>query len=180
MVRFKHKLSYIGLLPGQTGLAPMGLFGFRQPNVVKMERENDVEGLIDALTYNDNNVRRSAANALGKLGDPRAVEPLIAVLDDQPLVREVTAKALGKIGDPRAVDALVQVLKDDKKSIRETAAKALGEIGDKRAVGPLIDTLQHVGQPTDWFVATALGTLTGESFSTDYHQWNDWWENSQE
>lgn len=157
----------------------MGLFGFGQPNVIKMEREKDIDGLIDALSYDDNNVRRSAANALGKIGDPRAVEPLTQTLNDQPLIREVTVRALGKIGDPRAVDALIGVLKDDKQSIQGTAAKALGEIGDKRAIKPLIDALQNVGQPTDWFFATALENLTGESYGTDYQEWLSWWEEKQ-
>ena len=40
-----------------------------------------------------------AANALGELGDPRAVEPLIKALeDDDPGVRERAEKALVKLG----------------------------------------------------------------------------------
>ena len=46
-----------------------------------VERE-DVEGLIAALTDRNMDVRRMAAEALGNIGDKRAVKPLIIALND--------------------------------------------------------------------------------------------------
>ena len=46
-----------------------------------------------------NHVRRSAAWALGKIGDARAVEPLAAALrDNDSDVREAAAQALKSLG----------------------------------------------------------------------------------
>lgn len=74
----------------------MGLF---KPNVKKMEKKKDVEGLIKALEHKNKGVRRNAATALGRLGDADAVEPLIKVLNDKDFyVRGDAAKALGEIG----------------------------------------------------------------------------------
>jgi|WetSurMetagenome_2_1015567.scaffolds.fasta_scaffold644508_2 hypothetical protein len=57
----------------------MGLFG--PPDVAKMKAKRDVLGLIKALRYQkDAGVRQAAARALGELGDPRAIEPLVAQL----------------------------------------------------------------------------------------------------
>jgi HEAT repeat protein len=42
-----------------------------------------VEPLIAALKDENSDVRQAAAKALGKIGDPRAVEPLIAALSDE-------------------------------------------------------------------------------------------------
>jgi HEAT repeat protein len=54
-----------------------------------------VEPLIAALKDKDSDVRKAAAEALGKIGDPRAVEPLIAALKDAEWhVRKAAAKAL--------------------------------------------------------------------------------------
>ncbi len=54
--------------------------------------------------------RRSwVADALGMLGDPRAVEPLVMALDDVD-VRESAAEALGRIGDIRVLEALERLL----------------------------------------------------------------------
>ncbi len=123
--------------------------------------------------------RTGAAEALGEIGDPRAIEPLIAVLKEEPekeiiqtgpgyvitqvnprisepykCLRQVAAKALGKIGDLRAVEPLIGVLRDRHwfdEEARGDLVWALGEIGDIRAVGPLIaalkDTKQFVRKP---------------------------------
>jgi len=48
-------------------------------------------------------VRYTAAEALGKIGDVRAVEALIAALQDRNwVVRRVAAASLGKIRDAQA------------------------------------------------------------------------------
>ncbi len=71
-------------------------------------RPEDVPELINALTHEDGNVRRLTASALGKIGDARAVEPLISLLahEVKPQVRQYAIKALGRIGDLRAHSVL--------------------------------------------------------------------------
>ena len=60
----------------------MPLFG--PPNVKKLIAKGNVKGLIKALGYDkDRIVRVNAVEALGKIGDTRAVEPLIAALKDK-------------------------------------------------------------------------------------------------
>jgi ATP-dependent DNA helicase RecQ len=73
-----------------------------------------VPELIAALKDENGNVRCLAASALGKIGDPQAVEPLIALLqaDPKPQVRQYAINALGKIGDHRARPILEQVAAD--------------------------------------------------------------------
>src|SRR4030043_126453 len=90
----------------------MGFFG---PNIKKMKANKDVEGLIEALKDKDESVRRLAAEALGEIGDARAVEPLIQALKDKDTwLRWCSAEALGEIGDARAVAPLIQALKEQR------------------------------------------------------------------
>ena len=101
---------------------------------------SDIKGLIKALGYiKDEDVRTAAAGALGQIGDPRAVEPLIAALKDEgESVRSSAARALGKIGDPRAVESLSAALKDKKWHVRKPAAGALDRLAwkpDRGAAG---------------------------------------------
>ena len=84
-------------------------------------------------------MRRWAAEALGKIGDPRAVEPLIPLLKPGNYI-ETTIIALGEIGDRRAVMPLIEYLNNstiNDSEEEEAAARALGKIGDPRAVKPL-------------------------------------------
>jgi len=74
-------------------------------------------------------IKRNAVLALGNIGNPRAVVPLIKVLqeDDNPMVRGHTAWALGKIGGEKAKLALEKALKiEGDKEVGEEIANALG------------------------------------------------------
>ncbi len=51
-------------------------------------------------------------------------------------------RLLGKLGDKRAVLPLIEALKDEDEDVRKEAAEALGELEDKRAVVPLIEALK--------------------------------------
>ncbi len=97
--------------------------------------------LIGALQHHDDDVRWKAAIALGEIGDPRAVGPLIALLcDEDRFVKGRSAHALGLIGEV-AVDPLIHALQEGDGNLRWGAAIALGKIRDTRAVKPLIRAL---------------------------------------
>jgi HEAT repeat protein len=103
----------------------MGLFG--PPNIDKMKAKRDIGGLIKALE--SARYRQAAAQALGQVGDGRAVKPLIGALRDRDgLVRSAAADALVKIGTP-AVAPLVATLKGADSSVCLAAANALEKIG---------------------------------------------------
>ena len=122
-----------------------------------------MEPLIAALKdkdSKDSDVRQAAAEALGEIKDPRAVEPLIAALKDEDSdVRAAAAYALGEIKDPRAVEPLIAALKDGDSDVRKAAAKALGEIKDPRAVEPLIAALKDAKWRVREAAAEALVSL---------------------
>jgi len=109
----------------------MGLFdGLFKPDVEKLERKKDLEGLIDALKYQkDDRVCTKAARALCRIGDPRSIDPLIAALkDSHSLVRYEAAYVLGIMGDPRAVEPLITALNDPNNDVCINAALALDKL----------------------------------------------------
>ncbi len=110
-----------------------------------------MEPLIACLKENEAD-RAYAAEALGKLGDKRAVEPLIAGLKDDTVDRSCAVEALGKLADKQAVEPLIACLNDKDERVLRKAAEALGRFGDKRAVEPLIAALPN------WPVKDAIGT----------------------
>ena len=135
------------------------LFG---PDIKKLTRTRNLQGLIHALRHKDPKIQYDAAEALGEIGDILAIEPLITALTHNELsgVRWKAAEALSKIGAP-AVDALVGALRHIDDDVRWKAAIALGEIGDQRAIGPLISLLCDEDRFVKSRAAYALG-LIGE------------------
>ena len=143
-----HKLGILGNALGPTSLGRM------------TEDAPFVRRLIKALRDKDRIIRQDAANALGKIGDERAIEPLIKVLgDSNEFVRGAATGALGEIGDVRAVLPLIQALEDDGWGVAKAAAEALGNIGDTRAVEPLIKALKDDDSNVSSASAEALGKI---------------------
>jgi len=80
-------------------------------------------------------VGAAAAYALGTIGDPRAVEPLMCVARDEGrdwLIRGQAVWALGEVGDERAFDVVLASLDDP--NCEPEALSALGGFGDERAL----------------------------------------------
>ena len=133
-----------------------------------LERENDVEGLIQGLKNQDYLIRREAARALKELGDKRAVESLIESLEYQSWqdnyiilssVRENSADALGRIGDKKALNPLILAMNEDPdKEVRWKAASALGKLGDSKAVKPLMEAIYD----KDWNVRRQAANSLGD------------------
>jgi HEAT repeat protein/cyclophilin family peptidyl-prolyl cis-trans isomerase len=105
--------------------------------------------LVRFLADADARVRRRAALAIGHVGLPQGVGPLVALLSDpDPDVRQTAAFALGLIGDRRARDPLVVSLADPSPLVQGSAAEALGLMGDSAAadpIGKLIDRIVQSG-----------------------------------
>ena len=134
----------------------------------RWEEQKNLTKLCNALEDEDSNIRERAAMALGRIGDRRAVEPLIPVLGDERVrVREAAAWALECLGeplgglihqglkgsreareelskrkDPRAFVPLLRAMESRDVTLRESAAWVLWSIGDPGTVDPLIGALR--------------------------------------
>ncbi len=108
--------------------------------------------------------RRNAAEALGRPGDEKGVEALLAALKDvDDDVRANAAEALGRLGDQKAVEPLLDALKDEHDKVRASAARALGHVNDERAVRALLESSSAV--LVRWVAAIQMGQL-GEDILT--------------
>jgi HEAT repeat protein len=106
-----------------------------------------VDRLIEQLRTGDVETQRAAVVALGRIGDARAVEPLVNLLDDdeRELLVPATA-ALARLGDPRAFESLLRLLGDADVSVRQGAIGALNSIGHP-AMGARVRTLLEEADP---------------------------------
>ncbi|NIM13846.1 MAG: hypothetical protein GTO45_17520 [Candidatus Aminicenantes bacterium] len=119
----------------------------------------EIDSHIKALQDKDPNIQWQAAENLGKIGDPRAVEPLINVLKTGLFsTRKKAAQALAKIGKP-ALIPLIDALNSEVSDTREHAAMALGYMGDTKTVELLIGALRDDYSSVRVQAAEALGKI---------------------
>jgi HEAT repeat protein len=117
------------------------------------------DDLLALLDDRDDELRARAAHALGKLGDPRAVDPLAAIAASAApwQLRAAAASALGPLGDVRASAALATALGADEWAVRDAAARSLVELGD----AALEEVAGHAGGPAPRAAAHLWGRLDG-------------------
>jgi HEAT repeat protein len=86
-------------------------------------------------------LRRRAAEALGRIGDLRAVPALIEALDCPDIyVRDAVVWALGELGDLQAIPALLALLRAETEQPYEPLIEALGKLVQKAKFEPIPDS----------------------------------------
>src|SRR5918992_1772138 len=135
----------------------------------RLQRDGDVTSLIAELSnpasFGPIGVRGWAARALGKLGDPRAIEPLARLLkeDSSELVRSTAARSLGQIGDSRAVPDLLAALDDESDLVRTWASDSLGRLGAFNTASKVTELLTSPSRMVRQAAAVALGRIGNSS-----------------
>lgn len=128
-------------------------------------RTDAVDSLLKIQDEPSQQIQLAVVEALSRLGDPRAVEPLLQRLADVD-VRRTAAEALGRLGDPRAVEPLTRNLADADAGVRRAAAEALGQLGDATASKSLLRRLNDRDPDVRKAALLALGKI-GDHFVLD-------------
>ncbi|MBK9308401.1 MAG: HEAT repeat domain-containing protein [Nitrospira sp.] len=118
-----------------------------------------VEILIEYLEDDDWLVREAAADLLGKIGDVRAVEPLMKRLehDKDTGVKELAIKALGLIGDARPSQLYLDALPI--RPLRVYAIEALAKIKDVGILRPHKELFDQLKTDRDGLVSYNAGLI---------------------
>ena len=145
--------------------------------VSKDQQESTPEQVLPRLmaVLKDENpdLRRTAAQSLGKIARKEAVPALVEALRDPDAgVRQQAAWALGMIGEEAlgpGPSPLAPLLFDPDPDVRAAAATALGLTGDTQAgIELLLERLQEPGTPADSkrLAAASLGGMEARSAVT--------------
>ena len=98
---------------------------------VKTGGEAIFTSLVDALDDGDWWVRERAIDALAGLGDPRAVPPLLRVMEQDVKAAPIAIRALASLGDPQAIRPLLAQLRRPDKAVKAEAIRALATLTDE-------------------------------------------------
>jgi HEAT repeat protein len=107
------------------------------------DRKAAVPALVEVLQQAPR-ARAQAALALGEIGDPSAVKPLVAAIEETSRDRDVLdanryiADALGALRAKEAVPALQKLASSPDGYVQVAAVDALGRVGDPAAVDTLV------------------------------------------
>lgn len=97
------------------------------------------EELKENLNHPNLNVRLSIISAMGKIGNPLAIELLIPFLNSTIVDEQIGAIiSLGELRAKSAVDNIISLLKDESLGIREKGILALVNINDTKALPALV------------------------------------------
>lgn len=106
----------------------------------RLEDQDKLRPLTVALTLRSTAMRIRAAKELQRIGDDRALRPLLArvLRESAPKAREAMARAAGSLKVPSAVHTLARALDARDEVVRRRAAEALGYLGEVEAMPYLI------------------------------------------
>jgi HEAT repeat protein len=126
-----------------------------------------VEILIEYLEDDDWLVREAAADLLGKIGDARAVEPLMQRLrvDKDTGVKELAMKSLGLIGDARPAQLYIEAIPI--RPLRVYAMEALAKVKDVEVLRPYKELFDRLRTDRDGLVAYNSGLIADKLEALD-------------
>jgi len=128
-------------------------------NAIEKMESAVVDPLLNALEDREGTVRKFAASLLGRLGDPRAIEPLgMALYDLHHEVGKAAAESLAKFGS-KGMDPLLEALHHPEAGIRGNVVQVLGKIQDSRVAPGLIDMLHDPERTIQKQALQSLGGL---------------------
>lgn len=128
------------------------------------DKQHYLDVIIPKLKEKNADVRWRAAVALGRIGDDRAIEPLIPALKDKDYIRNEAEKAIETICTDAvkrigadAVKPLIGALNDESPRVRSSVARILGRIQDDKSVHALIEALKkEMNQEVRFIIRNAL------------------------
>jgi HEAT repeat protein len=126
-----------------------------------------VEILIEYLDDDDWVIREAAADLLGKIGDVRAVEPLMQRLrvDKDTGVKELAMKSLGLIGDARPAQLYIEAIPI--RPLRVYAMEALAKVKDVNVLRPYKELFDRLRTDRDGLVAYNSGLIADKLEALD-------------
>ncbi|MBN1305940.1 MAG: HEAT repeat domain-containing protein [Anaerolineales bacterium] len=118
-----------------------------------------VDELIEALKFPEVVIRRCAVDALGRIGDPLALESLqMALYDVHYDVGHAAAQALASFGQP-ALNILVEALRHPEAWIRQQSITGLEKIGDRSAAPAILALVNDEDRAVQLQAIRTLGIL---------------------
>lgn len=125
--------------------------------LITRDKEEVVPALLNVLRTGSPRAQYIAVQVLGRMRDPRVVEPIKGLLSSSNArIRAAAAEALGNLEAKEALGALERSLKDTSSLVREKVAWALGKLD---TAGSLHSLREAISDPSRRVRRSALVSL---------------------
>jgi hypothetical protein len=117
---------------------------FMEEHCLDALRKLGDEAAVEPMLERAEKRDKPAIEILGKIGSDEALDTILEYVDtpSDPLLQKTTLKAVGEIGSEEATGTVADQLVAENEEVRSYAARTLGRIGDTRAIEPLADVLE--------------------------------------
>jgi HEAT repeat protein len=131
--------------------------------ILSCGRDRDSWVLLEELSnHADENVQAAALEAMGKLGDPRALSTLVRALSRGSWQRMAAIAGLGELRNGEATPILLATLSDPETC--DLTIAALGRLGDQAAIAPLAHLAEQTPRASTFYkIILAVGALVAEN-----------------
>lgn len=162
-------------------MIPSRLWERKPPDIRALAERKDYHRLVLALRHRELEIQWQAAEALGEMGTEGLDYLLSALKSRNRDIRLGIIEALGMIGDVRAIPHLVSQMNDRSNEIRWETALALGEFQDPSVIPALCSALRDDDHYVRYGAALSLQKLAWRSedptefafFMAGLQRWND-------
>ena len=133
----------------------------------RLELPEAVPVLIEMLKDQNDNVRSSAIEGLGRITDPSIVDHLIDLLEQDDWITLFAVESLGRLGDRKAVQHIVKLLKSSQNiDVQYMAIDALSHIGGKESIAGLLEIIDFVKPEIMDIAVMGIVTMTQGDISS--------------
>ncbi len=131
--------------------------------LVNIGQEESVKSLLHLLSSEDTKVRNTVCEILAKIGKQALDLIITELKNDSRDVRKFAADILGAIGDPKAIEALIESIDDGSVNTSCAAIESLGSIGDIKAIPTLLEVVKGSNADNTYYAIIALSQIKDPS-----------------
>ena len=141
-----------------------------KPNIAKMSKNGDIDGLIKAIQYQDKSIRNQAIIELGKIGNNKSIDPIIRTVEPIHEMHQLAINSFWSIvidnNDEKMLEPLILALNSQNDTIIQISILGLEKINNHKAIDPIIDVLRRKSRICRVTAASALGSFKNKRVLT--------------
>jgi len=122
--------------------------------------DDQIDRIIELIGNEQFSIRMAAIKELNDIGEKAVPALLQALCQGLWYTRECAAQVLGNIGDPRAVEPLIACLKDDNVGVRRSAAAALSKMVEGDVMETVMQSIARADVATRRDIVDAIRRIS--------------------